>query len=149
MGNWRAPDDQTYDVNVRLAPEARTAPEDLERLPFALGTNADGSTRLDAKVTMLCGCPITPGGLWDAANYRIAADVLDHGAVITHVQFHYAGQPSQFAADLPPLAGHDLTVQIVAVQANAPNTGVAELPLPEERGPAIRPRAQPPPWRRR
>ena len=114
-----------------------------------LTRNADGSTRLDAKVTMLCGCPITPGGLWDAANYRIAADVLDHGAVITHVQFHYAGQPSQFAADLPPLAGHDLTVQIVAVQANAPNTGVAELPLPEERGPAIRPRAQPPPWRRR
>jgi hypothetical protein len=24
VGNWRAPDDQTYDVNVRLAPEART-----------------------------------------------------------------------------------------------------------------------------
>jgi HAE1 family hydrophobic/amphiphilic exporter-1 len=35
VGNWRAPDDQTYDVNVRLAPDARTAPQDLERLPFA------------------------------------------------------------------------------------------------------------------
>ncbi len=46
VGNWRAPDDQTYDVNVRLAPESRTAPEDLERLPFALGTNPDGSTRI-------------------------------------------------------------------------------------------------------
>ena len=34
VGNWRAPDDQTYDVNVRLAPGARTAPQDLERLPF-------------------------------------------------------------------------------------------------------------------
>jgi HAE1 family hydrophobic/amphiphilic exporter-1 len=46
VGNWRAPDDQTYDVNVRLAPEARTAPADLERLPFATGTNADGSPRI-------------------------------------------------------------------------------------------------------
>jgi HAE1 family hydrophobic/amphiphilic exporter-1 len=45
VGNWRAPDDQTYDVNVRLAPEARTQPADLERLPFAL-TAADGSTRI-------------------------------------------------------------------------------------------------------
>lgn len=46
VGNWRAPDDQTYDVNVRLAPGARNAPQDLERLPFATGTNADGSARV-------------------------------------------------------------------------------------------------------
>jgi HAE1 family hydrophobic/amphiphilic exporter-1 len=46
VGNWRAPDDQTYDVNVRLSPDARNAPQDLERLPFATGTNADGSTRI-------------------------------------------------------------------------------------------------------
>jgi HAE1 family hydrophobic/amphiphilic exporter-1 len=48
VGNWRAPDDQTYDVNVRLAPEARSAPQDLARLPFmssAVGNNADGSAR--------------------------------------------------------------------------------------------------------
>ena len=49
VGNWRAADDQTYDVNVRLAPEARNAPQDLERLPFTsamMGSNADGSTRI-------------------------------------------------------------------------------------------------------
>lgn len=46
VGNWRAPDDQTYDVNVRLAPDARNAPRDLERLPFTTGTNADGSPRI-------------------------------------------------------------------------------------------------------
>ena len=49
VGNWRAPDDQTYDVNVRLAPDARNAPQDLERLPFTstvIGSNADGSTRI-------------------------------------------------------------------------------------------------------
>jgi HAE1 family hydrophobic/amphiphilic exporter-1 len=44
--NWRAADDQTYDVNVRLAPNARNAMQDLERLPFTLGVNSDGSPRV-------------------------------------------------------------------------------------------------------
>ncbi|WP_353133196.1 efflux RND transporter permease subunit [Limnohabitans sp.] len=44
--NWRAANDQTYDVNVRLAPNARNAMQDLERLPFTIGTNADGSPRV-------------------------------------------------------------------------------------------------------
>ncbi|MBX3653748.1 MAG: efflux RND transporter permease subunit [Ramlibacter sp.] len=46
VGNWRASDDQTYDVNVRLSPDARNAPQDLDRLPFATGSNADGSARI-------------------------------------------------------------------------------------------------------
>jgi len=49
VGNWRAPDDQTYDVNVRLAPEVRNSPADLARLPFVsttVGANADGSSRI-------------------------------------------------------------------------------------------------------
>ncbi len=46
VGNWRAGDDQTYDVNVRLNPEARNTPQDLERLPFALTNASDGSSRI-------------------------------------------------------------------------------------------------------
>ena len=45
VGTWRAPDDQTYDVNVRLAPGARNTPQDLERLPFSVA-GSDGSTRV-------------------------------------------------------------------------------------------------------
>ena len=46
VGNWLAADGQTYDVNVRLKPEARNTPQDLERLPFALSSSTDGSTRI-------------------------------------------------------------------------------------------------------
>jgi HAE1 family hydrophobic/amphiphilic exporter-1 len=46
VGNWRASDDQTYDVKVRLAPEARQDMGNLERLPFALGQASDGSARV-------------------------------------------------------------------------------------------------------
>jgi hydrophobic/amphiphilic exporter-1 (mainly G- bacteria), HAE1 family len=45
-GTWRASDDQTYDVNVRLEPQARDTPQDIERLPFSVGTNADGTSRI-------------------------------------------------------------------------------------------------------
>ena len=45
VGSWRAPDDQTYDVNVRLAPQARDNPRSMDLLPFTVGTNADGSAR--------------------------------------------------------------------------------------------------------
>ena len=46
VGTWRAPDEQTYDVNLQLDPQARMQPQDMERLPFAIGTNADGSSRV-------------------------------------------------------------------------------------------------------
>ncbi len=46
VGNWRAPDDQTYDVNVRLAADHRDTPQDLQNLPLTVGSNADGSARV-------------------------------------------------------------------------------------------------------
>jgi HAE1 family hydrophobic/amphiphilic exporter-1 len=45
VGNWRAPDDQTYDVNVRLNPNARNSLDSLRQMPFTVGSNADGSPR--------------------------------------------------------------------------------------------------------
>jgi HAE1 family hydrophobic/amphiphilic exporter-1 len=46
VSNWRAPDDQTYDVNVRLSPQTRDNPRDLDLLPFTVGSNTDGSPRI-------------------------------------------------------------------------------------------------------
>jgi len=46
VGNWRAPDDQTYDVNLRLAPQGRDTVYDLQRLPLVVGSNADGTARV-------------------------------------------------------------------------------------------------------
>ncbi len=50
MGNWRADDDQNYDVKVRLAPDKRDSRADIERLGLLVGngaaTSADGSARI-------------------------------------------------------------------------------------------------------
>ncbi|MBO9536989.1 efflux RND transporter permease subunit [Herbaspirillum sp.] len=45
--SWRAPDDENYDVNVRLAPSDRSTVDDLSRLMLAsTQTNSDGSPRM-------------------------------------------------------------------------------------------------------
>ncbi|QAZ38663.1 nodulation protein NolG [Methylibium sp. Pch-M] len=46
VGNWRAPDGENYDVNVRLAPESRHSLADLARLPLNVTAAADGAPRI-------------------------------------------------------------------------------------------------------
>ena len=46
VGNWRAPDGENYDVNVRLTPAGRDALGDLQRLPITVAAAADGSPRV-------------------------------------------------------------------------------------------------------
>ncbi|HEY9239138.1 MAG TPA: efflux RND transporter permease subunit [Burkholderiaceae bacterium] len=45
VGNWRAPDGENYDVNVRLRPDARASIDDLQRTPISVAAAADGSPR--------------------------------------------------------------------------------------------------------
>jgi hydrophobic/amphiphilic exporter-1 (mainly G- bacteria), HAE1 family len=45
-GSWRASDGQNYNVNLRLAPDSRSAITDLGGLPLVLGNAADGSPRV-------------------------------------------------------------------------------------------------------
>ena len=46
IGNWRAPDGENYDVNVRLAPGQRESIADLKNLPLMVAPAADGSPRV-------------------------------------------------------------------------------------------------------
>ncbi len=46
VGNWRASDGQTYDVRVRLSPQARDDRADLQNLPLIVAPAADGSPRV-------------------------------------------------------------------------------------------------------
>jgi hydrophobic/amphiphilic exporter-1 (mainly G- bacteria), HAE1 family len=46
VGNWRAPDDQTYDVNVRLSPRGPQQPARPGAIALHGGTRADGSPRI-------------------------------------------------------------------------------------------------------
>src|SRR6218665_103619 len=87
VGNWRAPDDQTYDVNVRLAPEARSSAQNLAHLPFAL-TAADGSTRI-VRLNQVASVTETTG-----ANQINRRDLSGEVAVNANVTQRAAGDVS-------------------------------------------------------
>lgn len=58
---------------------------------------APQTVQLAANVMMMCGCPITPGGLWDANTYEVKALLKKDGEMIGDLILHYAGTTSQFA----------------------------------------------------
>jgi hypothetical protein len=55
---------------------------------------------LRANVTMMCGCPIKPGGLWDADAYEVEALIERNGEPYGETALAYAGSASQFSGEL-------------------------------------------------
>lgn len=55
------------------------------------------TVQLAANVMMMCGCPITPGGVWDATKYEVKALLKKDGSQIGDLTLQYAGTTSQFA----------------------------------------------------
>jgi len=89
-------------------------------------TSLDGNRlKITAKVTLMCGCPVTPGGLWDADHYRVQAWLKQGTAAPRAIDLGYAGEASTFAAsaELDPKQPWSLTV--TAFDARSGNAGVA------------------------
>ena len=53
--------------------------------PLALQKYSAGSLAIKANVVMMCGCPITPGGLWNADNYQVKAVIKKEDQIIEDV----------------------------------------------------------------
>jgi hypothetical protein len=87
---------------------------------------ADGALKVAAKVTLMCGCPIEPGGTWDAANYAVEAALLHGDTVVAHAPLAYAGQASQFSGLLVGAAPGRYVLRVIATDARSPNAGVVE-----------------------
>jgi hypothetical protein len=102
----------------------------LEPLPKV--TQLHGATvqiPIKAKVTMQCGCPITPGGLWDANKLEVAAMLERKGKVSPAMPLSFAGQPSTFNGEIAVTEPGDYTVDVYAYDHANGNTGVAKFAL--------------------
>ncbi len=89
-----------------------------------VGTDA---TEVRARVRMMCGCPLEPGGLWDADRVEVSARISAGGRVVREVPLAYAGEPSMFGArlDLTDLS-EGATVIVVAADRARVNFGRSE-----------------------
>lgn len=77
-----------------------------------------------ATVTMMCGCPLTPGGIWDSSRFELFAEVWLKKTRIATVPLAYADKPSTFRGrvELPGNGKYR-----VVVYAFDPATGTAGL----------------------
>ncbi len=89
--------------------------------PAALAAGAPLDVR--AKVTMLCGCPTEPGGMWDADRYEIVARLLRGGEVVASAPLAYAGEASTFAGRLDTPAPGVYTLEVLAADPARANFG--------------------------
>ncbi len=84
---------------------------------------------LGAQVTMMCGCPLTPGGLWDSDGYELGAWLYQDGQRVAALPLTYAGKPNHFTARWQPsLPGYYEVVTYAFDPANG-NTGVDRVGL--------------------
>lgn len=85
-----------------------------------------GTATVTARVRMLCGCPHTPGGLWDAARISVKARLYEGTRVIREAILEYAGEPNMFTGAISfQDAGPNARLVVLANDADRANFGMS------------------------
>lgn len=78
-----------------------------------------------ARVTMTCGCPTEPSGLWDADGIEVTARAMQGDKVVGNTTLRYAGEISTFAGTIPSLPNGTYRLEVTAAQILSANFGVS------------------------
>ncbi len=89
----------------------------------------NGKATVDVKshVVMMCGCPITPNGLWDANQYEVKAIIHSKNGEITSVPLKYAGTTSMFSGSIAFTQKGQYEVFLYAFDPVTGNSGVDKI----------------------
>ncbi len=78
---------------------------------------------ITANVVMMCGCPITEDGMWDANQYEVKALVAKEGEALQEIELEIQEKPSTFSAKASlPEGNYEITVYVFDPVTG--NTGV-------------------------
>ncbi|MFD1096482.1 hypothetical protein [Salegentibacter chungangensis] len=80
---------------------------------------SDKPIEIRANVVMMCGCPVTPGGIWDADQYEVNAMISSEGKQVREVPLKFADKTSTFSVETKLEPG----LYEIAVYAYDPETG--------------------------
>lgn len=95
-------------------------------------TPVDERIEVSARVRMMCGCPIEPGGLWDADDKTFTARLWAGGSVVATTALDFTGETSMFSGTLQVPAGAwggDLSLEVTVAEPGKQNFGRHEIPL--------------------
>lgn len=78
-----------------------------------------------AEVTMMCGCPTQPGGMWDSSKMTITAELVKDGKVAASAPLAYAGTVNTYSGQITPPDAGAYELEVVASQPAEANFGMA------------------------
>ena len=79
---------------------------------------------IEANVVMICGCPTSPGGTWDADEIEVMAEITRDGVKIGSEPMTYAGQASRYRVDIPSSEKGIYEILVTAFDPRTGNSGV-------------------------
>jgi hypothetical protein len=79
--------------------------------------------QITANVVLMCGCPVTPDGIWDANNYEVAAMVKEENGEPVTVQLEPLQKPSTFTGSISLNPGN-YEITVYAFDPATGNTGL-------------------------
>lgn len=85
--------------------------------------NSSEIIELTANVVMMCGCPVTENGIWDASQYEVKAILTNSDGVSKEIEMKQKDKPSTFKAEASLEKGL-YEVLIYAYDPATGNTGV-------------------------
>lgn len=92
-------------------------------------TSAENSFEVRARVTMLCGCPTEPGGLWDSNEIEVRALLVQDGHAVAEAALAFSGETSIYVGQLRAPSTGAFTLRVVAVDTGKANIGMVERAL--------------------
>ncbi len=98
-------------------------------LPSLISKHDSRKITVHASVRMMCGCPITPGGLWDANQYEIAWMLYKNNKEVASGPLTYAGSASIFIGTITIPDSENYEIIVYAYDPNNGNTGIDKISL--------------------
>lgn len=83
----------------------------------------DGELQVEVDVSMICGCPITKGGLWDSEDFSVDASLYREGEKVRTFALEFTGNSNRFAGKVTAPEKGNYELWISAYESNANNTG--------------------------
>lgn len=88
-----------------------------------------GKASISAKVELMCGCPITPGGLWDSADYEVKAMLWRGGQQVGAAPLAFVTAPGGYQGEIALPAKGKYRLTLSALNLKTGNSGFTELPI--------------------
>ncbi|UJH92229.1 hypothetical protein LZ575_06610 [Antarcticibacterium sp. 1MA-6-2] len=84
---------------------------------------AEEEIKITANVVMMCGCPVTPGGIWNSDNYDVSATITKDSGESNTIKLKADEKASTFSAKTSLTAGN-YEVVVYSFDPATGNTGL-------------------------